>query len=76
MPVMLPLVSAVNFTPSSTELVSASDAVAGTVLLGHRLIVVTEELLVVNDQLSFAASAFSATSLTRGSVAPPRTVTV
>jgi hypothetical protein len=31
---------------------------------------------VVNDQVAFAASALPATSLTRGSVVPPRTVTM
>ena len=76
---MSPSASVVKRTPSSTAFGSLTDADAGVTVLakpphGHAGKVVPAP--VVNDQLKFAASALPAASLTRGSLAPPRSSAV
>src|SRR6478672_2149051 len=74
---MKPATSDRNFVPSSTEAVSPSSTGDGTAEVGQ--IVHGHvggggaEAAVVNDHVTFAASALPATSLARGSTVPPRT---
>jgi hypothetical protein len=74
---MNPFTSERNFTPSSTGLASLAEIKAGVAVLlqivqGHEPPVVA----VVKDEVKVAARAFPAKSLTRGSTAPPSTLTV